>query len=215
MIQQERIRDAKGLVIEDRYGQCRNVIGAAEHDQIEIATSTLSFAEVCRQPEIKDGGEDKLALYFEADYILPVNLDRGVGERARFLMITISKLKPADACHLASAAVANVEEMHTYDDRLLALDGIIDKLDGTKLKICNPDVGGAPAPLLDAMKALAPTVLMLDPAAALPEVPLQIAPPAKDEKGDAGEKTDGPKVEPPPSQARDRQQEPISPPDKV
>jgi hypothetical protein len=43
--------------------------------------------------------------------------------------------------------------MHTFDDKLLALEGQIDKLSGTKLKICKPDPGGKPAPLLDAMKA--------------------------------------------------------------
>ena len=43
--------------------------------------------------------------------------------------------------------------MHTFDDKLLGLDGLIDKLDGTKLKICKPDPGGPAAPLLEAMKA--------------------------------------------------------------
>jgi hypothetical protein len=62
-------------------------------------------------------------------------------------------LKPPDATHVATAAVSDVEEMHTFDDRLLALDGKVDKSDGTKLKICKPDPGGDPAPLLDAMKA--------------------------------------------------------------
>jgi predicted nucleic acid-binding protein len=154
LIQQERIREKDtGKIIEDRYGMCRNVISAAEHDQIEIATSTLSYAEVCKNPDIKDQGEDKIAAYFENDYILPVNLDRAVAERARALMMSGIKVKPPDACHLATAALSNVDEMHTFDDRLLALDGKIDKSDGTKLKICKPDPGGKSAPLLDEIKA--------------------------------------------------------------
>jgi predicted nucleic acid-binding protein len=154
MIQREQIRDSSDKLVEDRYGMCRNVISAAERDQIEIATSTFSYVEVCKNPDLEAQGEDKISVYFENDYILPVNLDRAVGERARALMMSgISKLKPADACHLASAAVANAEEMHTFDERLLDLDGSIDKLDGTKLKICKPDPGGTPVPLLEELKA--------------------------------------------------------------
>jgi predicted nucleic acid-binding protein len=153
LIQQERIRDAQGALIEDRYGMCRNVISAAERDQIELVTSTLSLAEVCKTAGLKKQSEDKIALYFENDYILLVNLDRAVGERARSLQMSgFSGLKPQDACHLATAAIANVEERHTFDDRLLNLDGKIEKSDGTKLKICKPDPGGKPAPLLDEMK---------------------------------------------------------------
>jgi hypothetical protein len=46
--------------------------------------------------------------------------------------------------------------MHTFDMRLLNLDGLIDKIDGTKLKICKPDVGGPVAPLLAAMQSGTP-----------------------------------------------------------
>jgi predicted nucleic acid-binding protein len=152
LIQQERIRDAGGKLIEDRYALCRNVILAAEKGQIEIATSTLSFAEVCKHPDIKNGNEDKIAAFFENDYILPVNLDRSVGETARHMMMSGTALKPPDACHVATAAIANAEEMHTFDRGMLNLDGKVDKSDGTKLKICKPDPGGKPAPLLEAME---------------------------------------------------------------
>jgi hypothetical protein len=91
-----------------------------------------------------------IADYFESDYILLVNVDRSVGERARVLMTSgFAGLKPPDAIHLATAAISGVEEMHTFDARLLGLDGVIDKSDGTRLKICKPDAGGPPAPLLD------------------------------------------------------------------
>jgi hypothetical protein len=69
-------------------------------------------------------------------------------------MITgYSKIKPPDAVHLATAAVSpRVEEMHTFDARLLALDDLIYKADGAKLKICKPDPGAPAAPLLEAMR---------------------------------------------------------------
>jgi len=68
------------------------------------------------------------------------------------MMAAYSKIKPADAIHLAAAAISsNLEEMRTFDERLLRLDGLIDKADGGRLKICKPDAGGPPAPLLEAM----------------------------------------------------------------
>jgi hypothetical protein len=39
--------------------------------------------------------------------------------------------------------------MHTFDDRLIKLDGLIGKADGTKLKICRPDAGAPPVPLFE------------------------------------------------------------------
>jgi predicted nucleic acid-binding protein len=153
LIQKERILDEKGVLVEDRYTMCRSVINAAEKGTIEIATSTLNLAEVCKSTEVKATDDSKLTAFFEVEYILLVNLDRGIGEIARSLMKRgYSKLKPIDACHLASAAVANAEEFHTFDEKLLDLDGLIDKANKTKLRICRPDAGGAPAPLLEAMK---------------------------------------------------------------
>lgn len=61
MIQQERIRNSAGAVVEDRYAMCRNVIKAAEADQIEIAASALCYAEVCKNKDIRDTDEDKVA----------------------------------------------------------------------------------------------------------------------------------------------------------
>jgi predicted nucleic acid-binding protein len=126
------------------------VIEQAKKGKIEIAMSALCLAEVCKNKDIKDGDPKKIAEFFEHDYLLLVNLDRDVGEQARELMMAgISKLKPADACHLATAAMTpDVVELHTFDEKLLSLNGSITKADGTPLKICWPDVGGPPPPLL-------------------------------------------------------------------
>jgi hypothetical protein len=93
--------------------------------------------------------------YFENDYILLTNVDRFVAERARELMMAAySKIKPPDAVRLATAAISpNVDELHTFDGRLLNLDGLINKEGGGTLKICKPNAGGSPAPLLEAMHA--------------------------------------------------------------
>jgi len=152
LIQKEKIRDNTGRVIEDRDMMCRTVIEAAKRGQFEILTSTLSLVEVCKDPAIKAQPADAVADYFENDYILLVNLDRSVGEHARSLMTAgHAGLKPPDAIHLATAAISGVEELHTFDGKLLDLDGVLDKSDGTKLKICKPDPGAPPAPLLAAL----------------------------------------------------------------
>jgi predicted nucleic acid-binding protein len=127
MIQREKILRADGSVAEDREQLCRVVIEAAKKGAVEIITSALSFAEVCKNPNVRSKTEDKIAAYFEHDYILPVNLDRVVGERSCGLMRGIGSLKPPDACHLTTAAMANVEEMHTFDDKLIGLSDTIDK----------------------------------------------------------------------------------------
>lgn len=85
-----------------------------------------------------------------------------VGERARQLMLEgHSKLKPADSTHIATAALANVEELHTFDGKMRDLDGVIDRQDGKKLKICRPGDTAAPVPLLEA----APTAKVPEPEA--------------------------------------------------
>ena len=155
LIQKEKI-PLPGGRIEDREQMCRAVIEAAKNGRFEIATSTLCLAEVCKHPErMVTTKSDKIAEFFEHDYILIVNVDRYAGEFARELMLGgHSKLKPPDAIHLATAAITpGVEQMHTFDHGLLDLDGIIDKVDGAKLNICKPDPGGPAAPLLEAMKA--------------------------------------------------------------
>lgn len=155
LIQDEKIRGPGGQLTEDRGAMCRAVIDLAKKGKIEIVTSALSLAEVCKNRDIKDADTSKISAFFEHEFVLLSNLDRTVGERARTLMMAgLPGLKPADACHLATAAVApNVAEMHTFDTDLLALDSKIEKADKAMLRICKPDASvGAEPPLLGAMR---------------------------------------------------------------
>jgi predicted nucleic acid-binding protein len=158
LIQKEKVYLPTGQ-IEDREMMCRTVIEAAKRRSIVIVTSTLCLAEVCKDDPNPQVNSDKLKDYFESDYILLANVDRFVGERARDLMVAAyAKIKPPDAIHLATAAISpNIEAMHTFDIRLLNLDGRINKDGGGTLKICKPDAGGSPAPLLEAMHAGKPS----------------------------------------------------------
>ncbi len=149
-------RETMAVARSDRDTLCRAVIAEAKKNKIEILTSTLTLVEVCKSPEVRTTDEDKISAYFENDYILMMNVDRMVGEQARFLMTAgYTGLKPPDAIHLASAVLGQVSEMHTFDDKLLNLDGVVVRMDGGKLRICTPDIpsiGEPPPPLLSQMK---------------------------------------------------------------
>lgn len=149
LIQKEKITGPKGIV-EDRYRLCRAVLDLAEMGKIEVATSGLSLAEVCKNPAIKRGRADQVGPYFEHEWVLVVPVDTLVGTTARALMMAgHAGLKPPDAVHLATAIVANADELHTFDRDLLDLDETVARLDGNMLKICKPSVAAAPAPLLE------------------------------------------------------------------
>lgn len=147
MIIQEKASLPDGTV-KDRAVPCNHVIGLAARKQAEIATSGLALAEVCKHAEVGAFDSDTLSDFFRNDYILVVSCDRNVGTRARELMQAgHSGLKPPDAVHLATALIANVIEFHTFDQKLLNLDGKLKKNDGGLLKICKPF--GPPADLFN------------------------------------------------------------------
>ena len=150
MIQDEKIPESGGG-FEDRGLLCKAVVEEAKAGEIEIVTSALCLVEVCKNRDIADHDPKKLADFFENDYVLLVGIDKTIGERARELMMAgFSKLKPPDACHLATAAIApSVTELHTFDDKLLALDSRIEKSDKTMLRVCKPNVGERVGSLFD------------------------------------------------------------------
>lgn len=150
LISNERIYK-NGVLTENRGADCRDVVRSAVKGEIELYTSALGIIEVNKGSPVAGGvPADKIKDFFENDYILIVSVNRQVGELGRELMQRgYSKLKPADASHIAAAAVAGVDEMHTYDDKLLDLTGKVAKADGTMLRICKPAMTGPKLPLLD------------------------------------------------------------------
>lgn len=133
-----------------RYTRCRSVLDHAANGKIEIVCSALCIAEVCKNKDVLDADESKIAAYFEHDYLLVVALGREIAERARNLMMSgIPGLKPQDACHLATALEApKVLELHTFDTKLLKQNGKLFKSDGSPLTIRFPDVPSPLPPLL-------------------------------------------------------------------
>ncbi len=141
-----------GLINEEegRLVACRHAIKQAEVKEVVILTSTFTLAEVFKKKcegvnkglaQAKDAMFEE---FLEQDYVVYIQLDRDVGILARRILRSINALpdktlKPQDAIHLASAALHNVDKFHTFNGSdLLSLDGLIDREDGEKLKICTP-----------------------------------------------------------------------------
>lgn len=151
VIRQERLPN------EDRNAMGREVLAAADRGQVEIVTSALNLSEVCKTKcspqntqDNRGVGERRLAEYFEREDVLMLNVDRFVGVTARRLMLQqLPGLRPADAVHVATALVADAVELHTFDDKLLKLNGRIQRDNGKPLVICKPHIEKAAAPLLD------------------------------------------------------------------
>lgn len=137
ILQEESL--VKGGGIEDRGRLCNHVISLAIKGQLEIATSGLSLAEVCKSGGVKSTDPDVLSDFFRRPFIIIVPVDRYVGTMARSILQSGHPgLKPPDAVHLASALAANVAEFHTFDDKLLNLSGKLRKPDGGVLVIAKP-----------------------------------------------------------------------------
>ena len=143
----------KGGGFENRVALAKAVLDNAAEGAAEIVTSALSLAEVNKLSPNPSGladTPDKLAEFFENDYIVLAMLDRRTAELARKLMQRkLSGLRPLDAVHIATALIAKVDEMHSFDDNLIELSDSFDKLDGKPLRICKPSMGSAPLPLLE------------------------------------------------------------------
>lgn len=116
MIVQEQAKLKDGST-ENRAKLCNHIIDLASKKQVEIATSGLSLAEVCKHEDVKIQDGDTLSDFFRNEYILIVPVDRHVGTLARqYMQAGHAGLKPPDAVHLATAIVADVSEFHTFDD---------------------------------------------------------------------------------------------------
>ena len=135
---------------ENRFNMCSEVLKIAQDGKLEIVTSAFTLAEVCKNPEIKDSPLDHLPSFFEKSYILTVPVDMAIGRRAQEMQASgLINLKPPDAIHLASARRAAVSELHTFDGKILNLDGQIAGADGQPMKICKPTEGKPLGPLFE------------------------------------------------------------------
>ncbi|MCY4263883.1 MAG: PIN domain-containing protein [Gammaproteobacteria bacterium] len=130
----------------DRTECCRHVYEEAKKSKVEIWTSTFTLAEVWKKkcyenhigiPEKKDGAFEDL---IESDLIKKINVNVDIGNLARRLLRKHPRIgKPQDAIHVASCIYADLDELHTFDNKdLLRFDGKLLCQNNTKLKICVP-----------------------------------------------------------------------------
>lgn len=149
-IAQEKSIDIGDGKTENRFAMCIEILRMAQDSKLEIVTSAFTLAEVCKNPEIKDDPLDNLAAFFERSYILTVPIDMSIGRRAQGMQTSgLVNIKPPDAIHLASAQRASVLELHTFDKKMLNLDGVIAGADNKPMKICKPTQGKPLGPLFD------------------------------------------------------------------
>lgn len=120
-----------------RVDDCSEALESAADGECIIVTSVLTLTEVVRlkgHPPLKQDQEDTIRRFFENDYIVLRQVDRFVAEDARKL-VWAKGVKPKDSIHLATALRWNIPELHTYDEKLLKLDG---SLGNPGLRITTP-----------------------------------------------------------------------------
>ena len=113
----------------DKVDECLSVLKAAKDGKLIIVTSALTFIEVVR---LEKGGtklpresEEKIRLFFKHEWLYIHDVNRKIGELARELMWQHESLKPKDATHVATAALAKVDLLETFDEGLIKLSGTI------------------------------------------------------------------------------------------
>lgn len=127
-----------------KVNDCSAVWAEAKKGSTLIYTSFLTFAEVFKakcEDQAKPLSEDedkRIEALLGQKWIRPVIVDERTGVSARRMMRHHTECKkPNDGVHLATAAILNVDEMHTYDGAdLLKLDGKVLMSNGKPLKIC-------------------------------------------------------------------------------
>lgn len=124
---------------EGRVETCLRIEKAAKGGLLQIYTSTITFTECVwikgNLNKLSPEHEAVIQKYFMHKYIRPIICDRAIAEAARNLIWQFPHLKPKDAIHVTTAITHQVDELHTYDEHLLKLDG---KVGYPPLKIGEP-----------------------------------------------------------------------------
>ncbi|MER8653432.1 PIN domain-containing protein [Mesorhizobium sp. M0847] len=127
-----------------RFEACQHIIERAQRGEVKIWTSAFTLAEVYKpnkESDLLSEPDDKaFEDYIEQDFVTLVQVDMDIGVAARRLLRKHASIrKPQDAIHIATALLNNVDELHTFDrNDMLALDGRLNRADGTKLRIVTP-----------------------------------------------------------------------------
>ena len=122
-----------------RARACGEVLEAAERGELQIVTSAITLTEVIKlkgKERLKEDQERQIHRFFMNDYIVVQSLTRFIAEYARNLIWRHSGLHPKDSIHVATALLARVPILDTFDEKdLVPLDG---KLGSPALRIGEP-----------------------------------------------------------------------------
>lgn len=129
-----------------RVDNCEHIIEQARKGEVRIWISSLTLAEVFKKKcdagnrSLSEEKDVEFEKFMEQDFVVEVQVDHSIATIARRLLRKHPELKqPNDAIHLATAAINNVDEFHTFDrDNLLVLNAKIKRRDGKELVICEP-----------------------------------------------------------------------------
>lgn len=111
----------------DKVDECRGAIRAAEKGELRLVTSSLTLTEVIKlkgkAPLLRDA-DALIREFFKHDWIVVRQLDRLTAEYAREL-IWDHGFHPKDAVHVATAVLARVPYLDTFDGDLIKQTGQI------------------------------------------------------------------------------------------
>jgi predicted nucleic acid-binding protein len=137
-----------------RVDVCLHFITEAEKGNVEIWTSAFTLAEVFKaklnggSTQLDAGANDKaFEDFLTKEFVILVALDREVGTYARSILRQFGG-SPADAVHIATAALNNAEELHSFDGKIRGKDQKVARADGTMLTICEPAIPAGTQPPL-------------------------------------------------------------------
>lgn len=98
-----------------------DILALAESGAFQIYASAFIEAEVVKDPAESDPltpeQEQKIAAYLDRDFIVWVEVDRLIAQKARQLSRAFG-MKPPDAVHVATALRAGCDQFLTWDGKL-------------------------------------------------------------------------------------------------
>lgn len=126
----------------DHYENIAPFLKEAESGRLQIVLSEVTAAEITTLSDLDAQGtsvQEQVRLirdWLENPYIVRRSFDRGVSGLAAELGRLHGIKRVGDKAVLATAVFFEIPVVHTYDGKLLSLDG---KLGGTPLRIVIPD----------------------------------------------------------------------------
>jgi predicted nucleic acid-binding protein len=129
-----------------RVERCESIVHLAQAGDFQIWTSSLTLAEVFKHRVGPHGAalaadkDDAFEAFLLQDFVFEAQVDHAVGVYAKKLLRQYAPLKkPADAVHLATALMNNLNEFHTFDGaNLIPLSEKVFRADGAPLLIREP-----------------------------------------------------------------------------